>query len=163
MDAAESERSAKAEALAVIQRLPDDCTYDEIQQYVEMLIQLEESEKDAAAGRVHTNDEVLEMLQTWLAADDEDRAGAPPPASVRTTISPEQIDRHSGEEGEEMGPPKSETLAVIERLPDDCTFEDIHNYVYLLNQLALAEQASKQGLVYTNEEARKLLEQWRRR
>ena len=55
---------------------------------------------------------------------------------------------------------KSEVLAMIRRLPNDCTLEDIRYHLDLLEELKLSEEDSEQGRVITNEEARELFQSW---
>ena len=55
----------KQKALQTLATLPEDSTYEEVQQEVGILAALEEAERDLQAGRVISHDEVKRRLATW--------------------------------------------------------------------------------------------------
>ena len=55
----------KQKALQSLATLPEDSTYEEVQQEVRILAALEEAERDIATGRVVSHDEVKRRLAAW--------------------------------------------------------------------------------------------------
>jgi hypothetical protein len=60
--------TAKAAALAMIQKLPDDATWEKIAYLVGLRVRLAQAAADSAAGRVYTNDQVMKEMDEWLAS-----------------------------------------------------------------------------------------------
>jgi len=60
--------TAKAAALALIQKLPDDATWEKIAYTVNLRMKLEQGMADIAAGRVYTNEQVMKEMDEWLAS-----------------------------------------------------------------------------------------------
>lgn len=60
--------TAKAAALALIEKLPDDATWEKIAYTVSVRMKLEQGMADIAAGRVYTNEHVMKELDEWLAS-----------------------------------------------------------------------------------------------
>jgi hypothetical protein len=63
--------------------------------------------------------------------------------------------------------PKSPTLKhqvreLIEQMPDDCTAEDIHYRLYLLEKIRRGEASLKRGGI-SHDEVRKRAAAWRRK
>ena len=58
----------KQKALHTLATLPEDSTYEEVQQEVRILAALEEAERDIEAGRVISHDEVKRRLATWTSS-----------------------------------------------------------------------------------------------
>jgi len=58
--------TAKAEALATIQRLPDDVSLEEIAEELEILAAVRKGQEDVAAGRVKSHEEVEKLLPSWI-------------------------------------------------------------------------------------------------
>ncbi len=56
---------AKAEALAMIQKLPDDVTTGTIMEQLFFKQQVEKGLQDVAEGRVMTQDELKERVARW--------------------------------------------------------------------------------------------------
>ena len=67
MSATGVETTVKQEVLEMIQRLPDDCTLEDIRYALYVYEEFKESERDVEEGRVHTVAEARELLKTWLA------------------------------------------------------------------------------------------------
>ena len=59
-------RSIREEVIRMIQRLPDDCSLEDIQYHLQVRKKVEEAEKDIEAGRVHSQEEVERMTAEWL-------------------------------------------------------------------------------------------------
>jgi predicted transcriptional regulator len=60
--------NAKAEALALIQKMADDATWEQIHYRVYFRAKIEQGLADVAAGRVTTHDEVKAEVDQWLAS-----------------------------------------------------------------------------------------------
>jgi hypothetical protein len=60
--------TAKAAALALIQKLPDDTTWERIAYVVGTRLKLEQAAADSAAGRVYSNEQVMKEMDEWLAS-----------------------------------------------------------------------------------------------
>jgi hypothetical protein len=58
---------SKAEVKALLERLPDDCTIEDILYHLYVLQQVELGLSDAAAGRVMSHEDVKnELRRKWL-------------------------------------------------------------------------------------------------
>ena len=60
--------SVKAEAIKLIEALPDDTIWDEVAYRVCFRAQIERGLADVAAGRVVPHDEVKKQVSEWLAS-----------------------------------------------------------------------------------------------
>lgn len=60
--------SAKAAAIRLIGKLPDDCTWDRIEQLVALNASIEQSEREIDAGRGIPHEEVVAEMESWLAS-----------------------------------------------------------------------------------------------
>jgi hypothetical protein len=60
--------TAKAAALALIEKLPDDATWEKIAYAVRLRMKLEQAAADSAAGRVYSNEQVMKEMDEWLAS-----------------------------------------------------------------------------------------------
>ncbi|HHN64270.1 MAG TPA: hypothetical protein ENK09_02775 [Nitrospirae bacterium] len=59
-----------------------------------------------------------------------------------------------------MSTVKEEVKTLLERLPDDCTMEDIQYHLYVLEKIQKGiERAEKEGTI-SHEEAKKRLSKW---
>jgi len=59
-----------------------------------------------------------------------------------------------------MGIPKSEAKSMLEGLPEDATFEDIQNHLYLLEKVKRSiERAATEGVV-AHEDAKARVGKW---
>ncbi len=59
-----------------------------------------------------------------------------------------------------MNTVKKEVKTLLERLPDDCTLEDIQYHLYVLEKIQKGiDRAEKEGTV-SHEEAKKRLSKW---
>ncbi len=59
-----------------------------------------------------------------------------------------------------MNTVKKEVKTLLERLPDDCTLEDIQYHLYVLEKIQKGkDRAEKEGTV-SQEEAKKRLSKW---
>ena len=56
----------KAEAMRLIQSLPDDCTIEDIQYHLYVLDRLSQAEKDIDEGRLIPHEEVKRRFAKWL-------------------------------------------------------------------------------------------------
>jgi predicted transcriptional regulator len=55
-------QTAKQEVSDLLKRLPDDCTLEDVQYHLYVLQKIERGLKDAAEGRVYTQEEVEKMM-----------------------------------------------------------------------------------------------------
>lgn len=55
---------------------------------------------------------------------------------------------------------KALAVQMIQRLPDDATFDDMQYHLYVLEKIRKADEAARDGKVYTTAEARALVAQW---
>lgn len=59
-----------------------------------------------------------------------------------------------------MNTAKDEVRNLLERLPNDATFEDIQYHVYLLDEIARGSEEIERGEGIEHEEARRRLAKW---
>jgi predicted transcriptional regulator len=59
-------KSVKEEALEMLQRLPEDCTWEDIKYRIYLQERIAEGIADVAAGRVLTQSEVEQEVAGWL-------------------------------------------------------------------------------------------------
>lgn len=59
-------QTAKQEVSNLLNRLPDDCTLEDVQYHLYVLQKIEGGLKDAEEGRVYTQEEVEKMMSKWL-------------------------------------------------------------------------------------------------
>lgn len=59
--------SAKQAVLDLVKKLPDDCTLEDVQHELYVRQKIERSMAAAAAGRVHSHEQVKKRLAEWLA------------------------------------------------------------------------------------------------
>lgn len=59
-----------------------------------------------------------------------------------------------------MNTVKEEVSQLLERLPDDCSFEDIQYHLYVLQKIERGLQDIKEGRVYSQEEVEKYMSKW---
>ncbi|MBI5574293.1 MAG: hypothetical protein HY919_07065 [Elusimicrobia bacterium] len=60
-------QTVKQEVSNILNRLPDDCSLDDVQYHLYVLQKVERGLKDAEEGRVYTHEEVERMMAKWLA------------------------------------------------------------------------------------------------
>lgn len=60
-------QTAKQEVNELLNRLPDDCSLEDIQYHLYVLQKIERGLKDAEEGRVYTQEEVVKRMSKWLA------------------------------------------------------------------------------------------------
>jgi predicted transcriptional regulator len=60
-------QTAKQEVRELLNRLPDDCSLEDIQYHLYVLQKIERGLKDIEEGRVYTQEEVEKMMSKWLA------------------------------------------------------------------------------------------------
>jgi len=60
-------QSAKQEINNLLNRLPDDCSFEDIQYHLYVLQKIERGLKDASEGRIYSQEEVDRMMSKWLA------------------------------------------------------------------------------------------------
>jgi predicted transcriptional regulator len=58
--------SAKEEVAALLGRLPDDCSFEDIQYHLYVLEKIHSGLADADAGRILTQEEAETRLRKWL-------------------------------------------------------------------------------------------------
>ncbi len=60
-------QTAKQEVSELLDRLPDDCSLEDIQYHLYVLQKIERGLKDTEEGRVYTQEEVEKLMSKWLA------------------------------------------------------------------------------------------------
>lgn len=60
-------QTAKKEVSELLNRLPEDCSLEDIQYHLYVLQKIERGLKDAEEGRVYSQAEVEKMMTKWLA------------------------------------------------------------------------------------------------
>jgi predicted transcriptional regulator len=58
--------TAKQEVEALLEKLPDDSSLEDIQYHVYVLEKIQRGRDDLAAGRTYTHEEVRARMQRWL-------------------------------------------------------------------------------------------------
>lgn len=58
--------SAKQEVNSLLNRLPEDCSLEDIQYHLYVLQKIERGLKDVEEGRVYTQEEVEKKMSKWL-------------------------------------------------------------------------------------------------
>lgn len=58
---------AKRAVLDLVKKLPDDCTLEDLQYELYVRQKVQRSMEAAAAGRVHSHEQVKKRLSKWLA------------------------------------------------------------------------------------------------
>ena len=59
-------QTAKQEVNELLNRLPEDCSLEDIQYHLYVLQKIERGLKDAEEGRVYSQEEVEKMMAKWL-------------------------------------------------------------------------------------------------
>ena len=59
-----------------------------------------------------------------------------------------------------MNATKEQAIQVIQALDDNCTLEDIHYHLYVLEKIERGLDDVKAGRVVSQEEAQRRLEEW---
>ncbi len=58
--------SVKQEVSSLVNRLPNDCSLEDIQYHLYVLQKIDRGLKDAEKGRVYAQEEVERMMSKWL-------------------------------------------------------------------------------------------------
>ncbi|MBI5193649.1 MAG: hypothetical protein HZA08_09450 [Nitrospirae bacterium] len=59
-------QTAKQEVTGLLNRLPEDCSLEDIQYHLYVLQKIERGMKDVVEGRVYTQEEVEKKMSKWL-------------------------------------------------------------------------------------------------
>lgn len=59
-------QTTKQEVSDLLNRLPDDCTLEDVQYHLYVLQKIERGLKDIEEGRVYTQEEVEKKMSKWL-------------------------------------------------------------------------------------------------
>ncbi len=59
-------QTAKQEVSDLLNRLPDDCTLEDVQYHLYVLQKIERGLRDVEEGRVYTQEEVEKKMSKWL-------------------------------------------------------------------------------------------------
>jgi predicted transcriptional regulator len=59
-------QTTKQEVSNLLNRLPDDCTLEDVQYHLYVLQKIEQGLKDVEEGRVYTQEEVEKKMSKWL-------------------------------------------------------------------------------------------------
>jgi hypothetical protein len=62
--------------------------------------------------------------------------------------------------GAKMQTTKQEVSDLLNRLPDDCTLEDVQYHLYVLQKIERGLKDIEEGRVYTQEEVEKKMSKW---
>lgn len=60
-------QTAKQEVSELLNRLPDDCSLEDIQYHLYVIQKIERGLKDVEEGRTYTQEEVEKMMTKWFA------------------------------------------------------------------------------------------------
>ncbi len=60
-------QTAKQEVSELLNRLPNDCSLEDIQYHLYVIQKIERGLKDIEEGRTYTQEEVEKMMTKWLA------------------------------------------------------------------------------------------------
>lgn len=55
---------------------------------------------------------------------------------------------------------KLEVSKLLDRLPDDCSLEDVQYHLYVLQKIEHGLKDAEEGRIYTQEEIEKRMAQW---
>lgn len=59
-----------------------------------------------------------------------------------------------------MGTAKQDIESLIQRLPDDCSIEDVQYHLYILEKIRRGVESAEAGRVKTQEEVEERFSQW---
>jgi predicted transcriptional regulator len=59
-----------------------------------------------------------------------------------------------------MGRPKEEVQRLLETLPDEASFEDIHYHIYVQQAIRRGREAAQRGELLDQEEVEKRMSKW---
>jgi len=59
-----------------------------------------------------------------------------------------------------MSDVKSQAQAVLQKLPDDCTFEDLQYELYVLEKIRKSEESIARDGTISHEDAKRRMAQW---
>ncbi len=59
-------QTAKQEVNELLNRLPEDCSLEDVQYHLSVLQKIERGLKDAEEGRIYTQEEVEKRMVKWL-------------------------------------------------------------------------------------------------
>lgn len=59
-----------------------------------------------------------------------------------------------------MGRPKEEVQRLLETLPDEASFEDIHYHMYVQQAIRRGREAAQRGELLDQEEVEKRMSKW---
>lgn len=59
-------QTIKQEVSNLLNRLPDDCTLEDVQYHLYVLQKIERGLKDVEGGRIYTQEEVEQKMSKWL-------------------------------------------------------------------------------------------------
>ncbi len=62
--------------------------------------------------------------------------------------------------GAKMQTTKQEVRDLLNRLPDDCTLEDVQYHLYVLQKIERGLKDVEEGRIYTQEEVEKKMSKW---
>ena len=60
-------QNVKQEVKELLERMPDDCSLEDIQYHLYVLQKIERGLKDAEEGRTYTHEEVEKKMAKWIA------------------------------------------------------------------------------------------------
>ena len=55
---------------------------------------------------------------------------------------------------------KTEAETLLQRLPDDCTYDDIHYHLYVIEKVSRGVESAEEEGTISQEEMESRLEQW---
>ncbi len=77
-----------------------------------------------------------------------------PKTTAKTVVKPKVTPRAKSDS------PKAQAKYMINKLPDDVTWEQIQYHVYVLEKIARGEKDVENGRIVSHEDAKKRFEKW---
>lgn len=155
------EPTAKAEILAVLDRLPDEFTIDDILEELDEREHLRRGVASAIYEPLISQEEMEAWVEQWAREERVTTTGEAGTAAVREELpnghSREHVDDTSDHE---MSASKDQLLDVLKGLPDDCTVEDILHTLYVRLQIKQAIWSLDNEPTFTQEEVEQSLSRW---
>ena len=68
-------QTTKQEVSNLLNRLPDDCTLEDVQYHLYVLQKIERGLKDVEEGRIYTQEEVEKKMSKWLGKEKKEKKG----------------------------------------------------------------------------------------
>lgn len=129
----------KSDVLHLLQAMPDHFDADELMDRLYVIRQIEASEVDIAAGDVIPHEEVVRITDEWIGT------------------GPVEDDTLEDLDGKT---PKDDVRRMLDGIPDDVTFEDIHYHIYVVEKIRRGLQDIEGGRLLSQEEVEQEMSRW---